>query len=91
MGTRRQEIVALLSQEDSTVRELAERFEVKIAVIVEDLTHIHRSLGNRLVVGRAHCETCGFSVGRETRFTAPSRCPRCKSERVTDPEIRVDE
>jgi nitroreductase/predicted Zn-ribbon and HTH transcriptional regulator len=89
MGTRRQEIIAILSARHSTVRQLAEQLQTQIAVIVDDLAHIQRSVGKRLVVGTARCLECGFTMKRERRFTAPSRCPRCRSEQTSEPELAV--
>ena len=82
MGTRRQEIVALLSARPATVRELAVAFGVPMSQIVDDLTRLQRSLGHRLEVSQAQCHECGFRIARQRRFTAPSRCPRCRSERT---------
>jgi len=60
-----------------------------MAEIIEDLGHIQRSLGGRLVVGDSECEACGHVLRRERRFTAPSRCPRCRSERTSEPLLSV--
>jgi transcriptional regulator len=89
MGTRRQEIVAVLSRRTATVKQLAEELGVRVAIVVDDLGHIRRSLGRRLVVGQARCLECGFAMSRDRRFTAPSRCPRCRSELTSEPELRV--
>jgi predicted Zn-ribbon and HTH transcriptional regulator len=42
-------------------------------------------------VEAAGCDACGFTFeGREARhFYAPSRCPRCRSERIRDPRISI--
>jgi len=89
MGTRRQEMIALLSSEPLTVRELSRRLGVPMSLVVEDLSHLQRSLGERLVVTPSRCQSCGHELSRESRFTAPSRCPRCRSERTSPPLISV--
>ena len=89
MPTRRQQIVGLLGEGPITVFGIAERLGVKIAEVVSDLAHVERSLRGRLRVGTARCKDCGFTMKREGRFTAPSRCPKCKSERTTEPELEL--
>lgn len=90
MGTRRQQIIEQLTQRPSTVRALASDLGLRISEVKDDLVHIQRSVGQRLQVSPSRCEACGFEMSRARRFTAPSRCPRCKSERTTEPLISVD-
>lgn len=83
-------MIQILEQRPVTVREIAAAMQMRMADVVDDLDHVKRSLGKRLVVGRSTCEACGNSLRRDERFTAPSRCPRCKSERTSEPEIWVE-
>jgi predicted Zn-ribbon and HTH transcriptional regulator len=89
MATRRQRIAELLEQGPMTVRGLAATLGVGINIVVDDLGHLARSLGKRLRVSAASCDACGFELARDKRFTAPSRCPRCKSESTSAPELSV--
>ncbi len=89
MPTRRQQLVLLLEEGPTTVFGLAERLGVKVSEVVSDLEHVGRSLRGRLRVGEARCRDCGFTMKRDGRFTAPSRCPKCKSERTTEPELAL--
>ena len=51
-----------------------------------------RRAGERLVVTPAECEACGFVFrGRDARhLQPPSRCPKCRSERIVDPLFRLE-
>jgi predicted Zn-ribbon and HTH transcriptional regulator len=88
-GTRRQQLVALLSAQPCTVKQLSALLGVRVADVVSDLEHIRRSLGKRLEVTPSSCTACGFTMDRGARFTAPSRCPRCRSERTSEPLLSV--
>ena len=87
MPTLRQRIVERLRQGSATVRQLAGELELPIARITDDLRHIQRSLGRRLQIEPSRCLACGFVLSKRQRFTAPSRCPRCRSEQTTEPVL----
>ena len=92
--TRRQRIVELLTAGPWGFEELRRELAVPVGYLENDLRHVDRSLrgeGRRLVVEPAGCDACGFTFeGREAkRFHAPSRCPRCKSERIRDPRLSI--
>jgi predicted Zn-ribbon and HTH transcriptional regulator len=89
MPTVRQQIVQRLQQGEATVRQLAAELERPIARITDDLQHIQRSLGRRLQVEPSRCLACGFVLSKRQRFTAPSRCPRCRSEQTTEPRLSL--
>ena len=60
----------------------------------EDLRHVEKSLrrgSERLRIDPAGCRACGF-VFRERvskHLHAPSRCPQCRSERISEPRFRI--
>ena len=87
MPTRRQRMTEFLENGPVTVRTIAGAMEMWVKDVVDDLRHLRRSQGKRFKVGPSECEACGHTVRRDTRYTAPSRCPRCKSERTTEPEL----
>jgi predicted Zn-ribbon and HTH transcriptional regulator len=93
-GTPRQRIADLLAAGEWGFEELRRELEVPARVLEEDLRHVERSLrrgSTRLAVEPARCLSCGF-VFRERaarHFHAPSRCPRCRSERITDPRFHI--
>jgi predicted Zn-ribbon and HTH transcriptional regulator len=92
--TPRQRIADLLEAGEWGFEELRRELEVPARVLEEDLRHVERSLlrgSSRLTVEPARCLSCDF-VFRERaarHFHAPSRCPRCRSERIADPRFRI--
>ncbi|HLE83542.1 MAG TPA: transcriptional regulator [Thermoanaerobaculia bacterium] len=94
LQTRRQQIVELLARGPWGFEELRRELAVTVRLLEQDLHHVERSLradGRRLLVEAAGCDACGFTFeGREARhFYAPSRCPRCRSERIRDPRFSI--
>lgn len=92
--TRRQEIVAYLEMGPWGFDELRRELGLSVAVLESELRHVERTLRRQrreLRVEPAACRDCGFLFrGREAkRFFAPSRCPRCKSERIRDPRLTI--
>lgn len=93
--TRRQQILELLTDYESTFDELRRHLEIPVHVLQEDLRHVEKSarhvegIEGRLEVTSARCLQCGFEMTRQRRFTAPSRCPKCKSERFEAPRLRL--
>jgi transcriptional regulator len=89
--TRRQEIRALLCERYWTLDELATRYLLPRRVIVNDLEHIARSVAprQRITILPPVCEACGFRFKDRTRFSDPSRCPRCKNEHLGPQRLRI--
>ena len=88
--TYRQRLIERLSQGPATVHGLALELGLPIAEVVRHLEHVRRSLRDRrLLVEPATCVECGFVFSKRERFTAPSRCPICRSESTTEPELRI--
>lgn len=74
--------------------ELRRQLGWPVRLLEDDLRHLERSLragGRRLAVEPARCLGCGFVFrGREAkRFHAPSRCPRCRGERIEEARLTV--
>lgn len=88
--TRRQRIADYLAEGAITLPELAELLGMRVKDVADDLEHLRRSWKGRLVIEPAECPGCGERFRDRTRFTRPSRCPRCKGERVTWPRIRLE-
>jgi predicted Zn-ribbon and HTH transcriptional regulator len=93
-ATLRQRILERLREEEFGFEELRREMEVPARVLEDDLRHIERSLRRgplRLRIEPARCLACGFIFqDRASRHLhAPSRCPRCRSERIADPRFRV--
>ncbi len=89
--TRRQEIRALLTQRAWTLDELAARYLLPKRVLVNDLEHIARSVmpRQRVEILPPTCDVCGFRFKDRTRFSDPSRCPRCKNEHLAPQRVRI--
>ena len=81
--TRREEIIEILGKEEKSAQELANQFRVELFEILEDLKHIKYSIrpGN-LLMKPAQCKKCGFKFEERSRVKKPSKCPRCKDERI---------
>ena len=92
--TSRQRIMEILRREEMSFEELKREMEVPARRLEEDLRHVERSLrrgSERLRVDPAGCRACGF-VFRERvskHLHAPSRCPQCRSERISEPRFRI--
>lgn len=92
--TLRQRIVELLGEGEWGFEELRRELEAPPRTLEDDLRHVERSLRRgaaRLRIEPARCLSCGF-VFRERaarHLHAPSRCPRCRSERIADPRFHI--
>ena len=91
-ATRRQLIAEALRNRTLTLLEIAARFQAPVKTILVDLEHIQKSLGKagKLVVEPAQCLACDFLFRDRTRFGTPSRCPRCRSEQIRDPQFSIE-
>ncbi len=91
--TRRQEIQRWLDGQELSFDELRELVRVPVKLLEEDLRHLERSLRKspaKLRVEPARCPACGFVLQlRPGRFATPSRCPRCRRERLDPPRLRI--
>lgn len=90
MSTRRQQIIERLERGPVSARGLSKELGLPISRIVDDLEHVKKSLGRALNIEPACCEACDYVFADRRRLTAPSRCPRCKSERTTQPYLFID-
>lgn len=88
--TRRQLMVDQLLEYPCTVRDLAGSLNMRVRDVTDDLAHVRRSVGKRLRVSPAVCERCEREVERADRFTSPSRCPGCRCERLSQPELWIE-
>ncbi len=68
-----------------TLKDLSRALRRSEKELPELLSSLERSLqrGEQLATVPACCLGCGFEFQERTRFSRPSRCPRCKSERIT--------
>ena len=90
--TVRQQIISLLSQEAHSPKELSQAVGVAERDIYSHLPHIARSLASQnkeFVVIHCRCLECEYLFDSRKRFTRPSRCSRCRGERIQDPRFSV--
>ena len=91
--TTRQQIMDLIAEAPRSSLELAQVLRVPEREVGSHLSHIARSLrrdrARRFMLEPSACESCGFVFRDRTRLTRPSRCPRCRSERITAPRYEI--
>jgi predicted Zn-ribbon and HTH transcriptional regulator len=91
-ATTRQRIVDALRDAPATPRELSKRLGVPTSVVYDHAQHVAKSLENedeQLLVAPPACKDCGFT-GFDDPLAAPSRCPECKCERISEPQLVVE-
>lgn len=75
-----------------TAHQLSAAVGVPERDVVGHLEHLDRSLrreGKRLGIEAARCDDCGFTFEDRKKLGRPSRCPKCRSERVRPPWFYV--
>ncbi len=91
-NTVRERIAHVLREAELTAREISERASVQERDVAEHLRHLEYSLGHggeQLQMSVPHCIKCGFEFTQRDRHSRPSRCPRCKSERISRPSFKI--
>ncbi|GBC59904.1 transcriptional regulator [Desulfonema ishimotonii] len=92
MMTARQQMTDLLTGDEYDARELSQQVRICEKEVYDHLVHIAKSLPRRkqkLRVTPPVCLSCGYRFRDRTRFTKPSRCPKCKSERIDSPRFEI--
>jgi len=88
----RKALIGVLSGRSLSAKEISSELGIREREVAEHLEHLGRSVvaaGGKLTVEPARCASCGFEL-RSDRMRRPSRCPECKSERLTAPRFRVE-
>ncbi|RLF21547.1 MAG: transcriptional regulator [Thermoprotei archaeon] len=99
-ATLRQRIIELLrsSAEPLTVDEIVLALDLepwRAKEVYEHLTHIAKTVRSRsgggevLVMTPPYCRSCGYTFKELRKPKKPSRCPRCKSERISPPAFKI--
>jgi len=91
--TLRQGLLDELRHGTLSTRELSARLGVRERDITPHLEHLQRSLrarGERLTVLPATCRGCDYVFEDRRALHKPSRCPKCRSERIEAPRFRVE-
>ena len=87
--TLRHEIIALLSAESLTAREISEQVGIQEKDVLIHLDHIKTALHSSLGVEPARCLACGFTFRKRERLKGPGRCPVCKGEHIANPRFSI--
>lgn len=87
--TRRQEIIKILKKKQTSAQDLANYFKVELKEIIEDLEHIKLTVKDKLKIFPAQCKMCGFLFKERSRIKRPSKCPRCRHERIEAALFRI--
>lgn len=83
--TIRQQIIEILEKSEYSVRDISKAIGVRERDVFGHLEHIHLSIKNRkekLHIKPYQCQACGFVFENRTKFTRPSKCPKCKKARI---------
>lgn len=90
--TTRQRIAGQLREEPRSLSALAAAVDCSPAVVLDHVDHLARSLETEdetVFVAPPACRACGFD-GFDDPANAPSRCPECRSENLTDPTFTIE-
>ncbi len=92
--TRRRQIAEMLEMGFWGFEELRRELQVPVGLLEDDLKHLDKSAKaarKKLRVEPATCADCGFTFHNRAprHFHPPSRCPECKSERITGPRLAL--
>ncbi len=84
---------ALLHAPPKSLKELSSELGVSEKLLPDALLKLGRSLKNapeRLQQVAAQCIGCGFDFLDRARAHRPSRCPRCRSERIAPAKFWIE-
>lgn len=84
MMTRRERMMEMMRQGPISMQHLANFFRVEMRELSDDMEHIRRSVKGEaeLIIDPAACKGCGFQFRERSRIKTPSKCPRCRGERI---------
>ncbi|MBI9085030.1 MAG: transcriptional regulator [Desulfobacterales bacterium] len=92
MPTVRQRIIDLIQARAMDAREISTAAGVGEKEVYVHMEHIARSVsgkGKTFRLNPAACLACGYVFRDRRRMTRPSRCPRCKAQRVSLPTYSI--
>ena len=91
--TVRQQITALLHNEELTVRDLSQAVGIPEKDVYDHLAHIDRTLknqGEKLTGIPYVCLDCGFEFDQRKKYSRPGRCPQCKNSHLQPAVYRIE-
>ncbi len=94
--TRRQKLINILKEYGfsidlkSLMRELEYSNKKYLIKDIMSITKTLRNEGLQLVISPPSCKACGYVFRhKKTELKIPSKCPRCREQRIEWPSIRV--
>lgn len=97
MMTRRQLIIKLLigNKNPLSLDYIADEIFIDKKTVIEDLSHIAKTLKGKgkfqLVMLPPQCKVCGFVFKGLKKPKYPSKCPKCKKEKIIPPKFTIKE
>jgi len=88
--TYRQRIISILTSGKADVTHLSVRLSLQEKEVLEHLEHVRKS-NSGFKIEPAKCLCCGFVFEDRTKLSVPSRCPKCRAERVCKPIFYIEE
>ena len=92
MTTIRQDLLAAIEGAEIDLETLARQLGLKEKEAAEHMVHVVRTVNakkKKLVIRPSECMDCGFTFKERRRPSRPSRCPKCKGQRITPPAYRI--
>lgn len=92
MPTIRQQIMDLLAEAEMTALDLSKALSIREKVVYDHLSHVAKSASGqnrKFVITPPKCLACGFTFDDRKRLTRPSRCPKCKEQRIREPMFSI--
>ena len=89
--TRREEIIQMLKEQEMSLQHLANHFKTDLKELHEDFEHVKYTARKQggLVMRPAECRSCGFVFKERSKIKTPTKCPKCREERIFPPRFRI--
>jgi transcriptional regulator len=92
--TLRQQVKDLLMATPLSSRQLAKIVGIPEREVEDHISHIIKSVAQArslsFILEPSKCRHCGFTFRDRSKITRPSRCPRCHSEDITEPQYSIE-
>lgn len=89
--TKREKIREALIEQEWDFKSLARNFQMKVQEIEQEIHHIQKSVDKEYVLKTepAICESCDYVFASRKKLRSPSRCPKCKQERIIEATVQL--